>query len=430
MLNMKKLSALLILAALLVSACQPIAMPPETAEMGIKVAPAEGEGFRPDAPAYALRGPYAVGVRSFSLEGVQDTELPLNVIVWYPALNPDGMPAGFTYEMGFDTKEMPPFLVYGHAIEDADPVAGNGPFPLVVHSHGHWSYSGESVYLFEHLASHGFVVMSTEHEDNWSTAWNPRNWQNVFMRVNDVRRQIDFAEEIGGSGGLMAGMINTDQVAVSGWSLGGETALIAGGARFDPAHFGAWCRANAATNEEEDPDCINILGHLEELAALAGHDVPSDGIWPNWGDERVAAIVPLAPWVAALGPTGVREVNVPTLIIYGSGDAIVGEPAYDISEPYREIGVEHKAEAIFENAGHFIFRNSCEAAPELPDMGFHWYCADAVWEMDRAHDLINHFVTAFLVAELKDDPQAASMLAPENVAMTGITYQAAGYIAD
>jgi CubicO group peptidase (beta-lactamase class C family) len=42
-------------------------------------------------------------------------------------------------------------------------------------------------------------------------------------------------------------------------------------------------------------------------------------------------------------------------------------------------------------------------------------------------DLINHFATAFLLAELKGDAEAAAALAPENVSFPGIEYQAEGY---
>ena len=49
--------------------------------------------------------------------------------------------------------------------------------------------------------------------------------------------------------------------------------------------------------------------------------------------------------------------------------------------------------------------------------------------MDRAHDLINHFVTAFLLAELKGDGEAAAALAPQNVNFPGIQYETTGYAA-
>ena len=48
-------------------------------------------------------------------------------------------------------------------------------------------------------------------------------------------------------------------------------------------------------------------------------------------------------------------------------------------------------------------------------LGLEVFCTDPVWDMDRAHDLINHFATAFLLAELKGDGEAAEALAPENV---------------
>ena len=43
--------------------------------------------------------------------------------------------------------------------------------------------------------------------------------------------------------------------------------------------------------------------------------------------------------------------------------------------------------------------------------------------MDRAHDLTNHFATAFLLSVLKGDAQAAAALAPEAVQFPGITYE-------
>jgi hypothetical protein len=56
-----------------------------------------------------------------------------------------------------------------------------------------------------------------------------------------------------------------------------------------------------------------------------------------------------------------------------------------------------------------------------------WFCSDSVWDMDRAHDLINHFTTAFLLATLKDDAEAAAALAPDAVSFPGITYEAQGF---
>ena len=76
-----------------------------------------------------------------------------------------------------------------------------------------------------------------------------------------------------------------------------------------------------------------------------------------------------------------------------------------------------------------IFFTACPDAPELVDLGLAFYCSDPVWDMSRAHDLVNHFATAFLLAELKDDTEAAAALAPENVSFPGISYQTTGITA-
>jgi hypothetical protein len=54
--------------------------------------------------------------------------------------------------------------------------------------------------------------------------------------------------------------------------------------------------------------------------------------------------------------------------------------------------------------------------------GDSFWVTDPVWDMDRAHDLIDHFITAFLFSVLKDDPAATEALAPENVTFPGIHY--------
>jgi hypothetical protein len=47
--------------------------------------------------------------------------------------------------------------------------------------------------------------------------------------------------------------------------------------------------------------------------------------------------------------------------------------------------------------------------------------------MDRAHDLLDHFVTAFLLGELYGDAEVAAALSPEAVNLPGIIYETTGY---
>ena len=59
--------------------------------------------------------------------------------------------------------------------------------------------------------------------------------------------------------------------------------------------------------------------------------------------------------------------------------------------------------------------------------GIHSFCSDPAWDKVRSHNLINHFTTAFLLAELKQDENAAAALAPVAVEFAGVTYKSQGY---
>ena len=86
---------------------------------------------RPDAPPYALRGPYAVGVRDFVID-TPDRKIP--VTVWYPAQNPDGKEEAVTYTMDFLADPASGFPTGGRALRDAAPDPSGGAYPLVLYS--------------------------------------------------------------------------------------------------------------------------------------------------------------------------------------------------------------------------------------------------------------------------------------------------------
>jgi hypothetical protein len=85
----------------------------------------------------------------------------------------------------------------------------------------------------------------------------------------------------------------------------------------------------------------------------------------------------------------------------------------------------HEAIAIFEYADHVLFMPTCNAGMLSPQTV--QLCAEPVWDKLRAHDLINHLATAFLLAELQGDTDAAAALAPDAVSFPGITYQTTGF---
>lgn len=385
-------------------------------------------GIRFDAPPYAIDGPYSVGVRHFQIEATAQNERPLNGTVWYPALNSQGITPVYTYEMAVGPGQTPPWGITGHALPKAAADLTGGPYPLVVYSHAHTSFSQESPYLTEHLASLGFVVMAVDHEDNQFATLGQRPWQTEYQRADEVRRQIVYAETLTAEEGALAGAIDTESVGVIGASLGGGTALAAGGARLDLDNFRTLCESGSPEIQYYvlGADCVNVLENEAGLAALAGLDEVPDGLWPDWSDERVDAVVALMPTIAQFGVSGIQAVHAPTLLVRGLSDPLVGAH-HAMYQPYENLQVDRKAEVAFENGGHMLFASACRDAADLVAMGFSFYCADPAWDMDRAHDLINHFTSAFLLAELKGDDEAAAALAAENVAFPGVEFQSQGF---
>jgi predicted dienelactone hydrolase len=97
----------------------------------------DGVGLRPDAPPYALHGPYWVGTQDFLIGEGTDDELQAHI--WYPALNPDGLEEAIAYASVTKDASFPETLdatTYGHALLNAAVDVTNAPYPLVVFSHG------------------------------------------------------------------------------------------------------------------------------------------------------------------------------------------------------------------------------------------------------------------------------------------------------
>lgn len=383
--------------------------------------PPAPQGLRPDAPAYAVHGPYAVGARDFVIE---DAKRPLNITVWYPALNPDGAAEAATYKFVVFPDKIP-VTSAGHALLEAPPDSKGGPYPLIIFSHGHLMYRWQSTYLTEHLASWGFIVMAADHFENTTTDMNETNGDTDplfnYYRPIDVGREIDYADKLTAADGALKGLIDTSRVGVTGHSFGGLTALQAGGAGLDFDYFRAACEKNP------EGACPVTLAALDQLAALAGLPKVPQGVWPPFmKDSRVKAIVPLAPAGMRAGPKGATTVTVPTLMMTGSGDTMA-VPEFHTYPIYEGLGSAQKALVVLEGGDHLLFADSCKAVPWMFDFGLFFLCSDPVWDMDRAHDLVNHFTTAFLLATLKGDTDATAALAPKAVSFPGIKYQTTGF---
>jgi predicted dienelactone hydrolase len=371
-------------------------------------------GLRPDAPPYGVRGPYWVGFADHLIE--DNFERPLDASIWYPALNPSADEEVIDYSLPY----LGGLTIAGHALEDAAPDFEGGPYPLVIFSHGAGSNRLVGKYLCEHLASHGFVVMAINYQDNDGAPGQP-NYPGFISRPVDVSRQIDYAEALTANDGAWAGLIDVEHVGVTGHSFGGVTALAAAGARLDWDHLTEVCE----TYPESLGSCGAVLPYIERMAQLAGWDDVPASPWPSFGDDRVDAVAPLAPGGRVFSPEGLRDISVPVMLLAGTHDTL-SIPEYNFYPVYDALSAP-KTLVLFEGGDHMLFFVECADVPWLVDMGAFRTCSDAVWDMARAHDLTDHFVTAFFLAELYSDADATAALSPETVQFPGITYEAMGH---
>ena len=386
--------------------------------------PMQPTGLQPKDVPYSLRGPYHVGLHEAEI----DAETPLKLTVWYPALNEDDQKEKITYpykiKIGKPIGNVSIASSNGQAIRNAAQDLSASPYPLVVLSPGFSIGSMAYAWLAEHLASYGFVVVSPDHNENL----DPENllWQTAITRPQDILTVFDYIDRQTSPDGDFAQLIDPETVAVIGHSYGGYTALAAAGAQFDTEGFRTQCEGTIADEAPGAWLCEMLLPHMADMADLAGLDVVPDGLWPAQADTRVDAIVPMAGDAFFFGQDGLAQISVPVMAIGGTADEdspymMSTYPAYEYAASQRKVRI------ALTGAEHMVFSGPCESIPLYTKPLSGEFCSDTSWNRLRAHDLTKHFATAFLLAELNQDSDAAAALAVDKVDFSDATYDVTGY---
>ncbi len=196
-----------------------------------------GGGAARSGPPFAGPGPYAAGVTTLDL-GDREVE------VWYPADR--GETDGAQQEVYHLRDWLPPSarqaLEEVVAAEDlprrtADPAhetdayrdipaSREGPFPVVLFSHGIASYRAGSSFLTTHLASWGFVVAAPDFLERGIAAELGSAPATPLDEADVLRQTIGLMTAEGGaSGGQLEGRIAPAGFAVVGHSAGGATSI-------------------------------------------------------------------------------------------------------------------------------------------------------------------------------------------------------------
>lgn len=375
--------------------------------------------IRPDAPALAPHGDFQIGVQTLKvvnpnqLDIVQATagqpiptyDRPLTLEVWYPAtLTADQKPEGV-----YDTTTRDasiPIQLHGKAVRNAPPRISGTPYPLVIVSHGYPGNRYLLSHLTENLASKGYVVVAIDHTD--STFGDQKAFASTLM--NRSLDQLFVLNEVSklsaqGSQSFLSGLVNANNTALIGYSMGGYGVVNTIGGGFT--------------------DFATTLQFAPPNKALASR-AASNPDYAKTIDPRIKAAIAIAPWGMQVGfwnAETLQGIKTPVLFVAGDVD--------DVS------GYEKGTRALFEqtvNADRYLltFHNANHnAAAPMPapletynNFSLFESYSEAAWDTVRMNNILAHFATAFLGEHLKgqNDLHKYLTLTEESREGTGDTY--------
>ncbi|GAB3808523.1 hypothetical protein GCM10028819_47740 [Spirosoma humi] len=371
----------------------------------------------PNSPELSARGTYGVGVRTLKLihKGQVDVlhtkdgkhpfyDRPLTVEVWYPARMAASQPSMVTYESVLGRSNDPkrpliPFTFMGRAGRDAEPDASGGAYPLVIVSHGYLGSRLLLTYLTENLASKGYVVVAIDHAESTysdaagfpSTLLN-RALDDLFV-LNEMARLSAVSSKT-----FLAGLLNADNTALIGYSMGGYGALNAVGAGYSP-------------------QAVKMFGQLADGSTALEVRTMDSPVYKASLDPRIKAVVAFAPWGMERGfwdAAGLAGLTLPTLFVAGSKDDVSGYEK-GIKAIYEGAVNADRYLLTYVNARHNVAPNPPPVASLQPGVSPDEYMhyAEPAWNEHRINNINQHFVTAFLGIHLKKMDYAKYLNLPE-----------------
>ncbi|MEO1386753.1 MAG: alpha/beta hydrolase [Cyanobacteria bacterium J06634_6] len=224
-----------------------------------------------------------------------------------------------------------------------------GGLPTVIISHGFGNERRTYQYLAEHLAAHGFAVISVEHPgssaEQFAALVSGRTSQVVadeeFTRrpqlISEVLDELEARAAINKS----FSTINFNNVGVIGQSFGGYTALAVSGAPINFDSLKEDCPPEFTVNPSLFLQC--------QAMALA----PENGSQLNLSDDRIRAVVAINPVTSAIfGPDSMAQIEVPMLMMTSSADTITPALTEQI-RPFTWLTNSDRYLLLFDGGTHF-----------------------------------------------------------------------------
>ncbi len=370
--------------------------------------PTVHEGAPGETPELGRMGDYAVGTQEMAFAmpdrltfdkldmatgGTASDTRELQVRLYYPAEQTSGEPITYSQTMSPPGMEPIPLEYRGRAFADAAALSAadhGDSFPLVIMSHGFNGWSTQFSNLAEHIASRGYVVASIDHAD--MKLEGPSDFLHSFAKVLASRsldqRQV-LKQLTEGAGFVSTGplaLIDTDNVGLIGYSMGGYGALASAGGDYD---------YESGTFDAVPSDA------MAPVRAAASEDAGIDAVvafapWGGQPDNRV--------WSAA----GLSDLSVPVMLVAGSEDD-VSNYAEGIRWIFDSLTGADRYMLVYRDARHNIVGNALDFAEGAPFRAIE-FMNEPVWRQERINGINQHFVAAFLDRTLKGDEGMAFYL--------------------
>lgn len=305
-------------------------------------------------------GPYAMGVRNYSLIDESRDNRQIELHLWYPAQD------GTNVQNRLNAPSY-----------DAD-----APYPLILTGMN----SGGNLFN-DHLVSHGYVMAIVDSPTTESYRWDYEmidNARDVLFALNQIADNPPEGLE---------GIIDTDHVGVGGYSGDGDTAFAVSGARLEPEFYQSQCEHLQGTVPNADWWYAYMCSHTENWSAFAsavGNSITEseDGLWQPITDARIRAVAPMGLGAVMMyGERSLAAVDRPMLVLIPTDEM---HPI--ITHVFEQVGNPEKVMVSFINRDHMMVLNS--------------------WEAER----MNHFVTAFFGYYLQGRDDYAKFFSEDFVA--------------
>lgn len=263
-----------------------------------------------------------LGVRTLQYEDVK-RKRPVIVELWYP-----------TQKEG-PVEQVADLWIHPKEVRDVELANKDKKYPLIIMSPGHKGDRRYLSWLADALVKNGFLVACVEHHGNSWRSYSPL----ISLRFWERAKDISFAITELFNEPLLKDRIDPNRVGFVGYSLGGVTGLLLGGAQ--------------AQNVKEV--LIRLHQHDKEVDIALVHQLDFSEAHNSFFDPRVKAMALLSPANFVFPPQSLKQVKLPLALVASESDELL--PYKDHAHPIIEHVIPTKLKIFRDKVSHYVFLN-------------------------------------------------------------------------